>query len=78
MISMSDKYKEEWEIITYPGTEEEAIEAFAESLGNLTSHVQQELRRGIFDEEKVNTLVKLLSVVIREYDFITHKNKTIH
>jgi len=40
--------------------------------------VQQELRRGIFDEEKVNTLVKLLSVVIREYDFITHKNKTIH
>jgi len=78
MTLMSDKFKEEWEIITYQGTEEEAIEAFAESLGNLTSHVQQELRRGVFNEEKIDTLVKLLSVVIREYDFITHKNKTIH
>ncbi len=78
MTLMSDKFKEEWEIITYPGTEEEAIEAFAESLGNLTNHVQQELRRGVFNEEKIDTLVKLLSVVIREYDFITHKNKTIH
>ena len=75
---MKDEYKEEWQIISYPGTEEEAIEAFAESLGNLTSHVQQELKRGVFDEEKVNTLMKLLSVVIREYDFITLKNKTIH
>jgi len=78
MTLMSDKFKEEWEIITYQGTEEEAIEAFAESLGNLTSHVQQELRRGVFNEVKIDTLVKLLSVVIREYDFITHKNKTIH
>jgi len=78
MKSMKDEYKEEWQIISYLGTEEEAIEAFAESLGNLTSHVQQELKRGVFDEEKVNTLMKLLSVVIREYDFITLKNKTIH
>lgn len=75
---MKDEHEEEWQIISYPGTEEEAIEAFAESLGNLTSHVQQELKRGVFDEEKVNTLMKLLSVVIREYDFITLKNKTIH
>ena len=66
MTLMSDKFKEEWEIITYQGTAEEAIEAFAESLGNLTSHVQQELRRGVFNEEKIDTLVKLLSVVIRE------------
>tara|TARA_R110000782_G_scaffold155542_1_gene247747 strand:- start:975 stop:1211 length:237 start_codon:yes stop_codon:yes gene_type:complete len=78
MKSMKDEHEEEWQIISYPGTEEEAIEAFAESLGNLTSHVQQELKRGVFDEEKVNTLMKLLSVVIREYDFITLKNKTIH
>jgi len=75
---MKDEHEEEWQIISYPGTEEEAIEAFAESLGNLTSHVQQELKRGVFDEEKVNTLMTLLSVVIREYDFITLKNKTIH
>ncbi len=75
---MKDEHEEEWQIISYPGTEEEAIEAFAESLGNLTSHVQQELKRGVFDEEKVNTLMKLLSVVVREYDFITLKNKTIH
>jgi len=78
MKSMKDEHEEEWQIISYPGTEEEAIEAFAESLGNLTSHVQQELKRGVFDEEKVNTLMKLLSVVVREYDFITLKNKTIH
>ena len=78
MKSMKDEHEEEWQIISYPGTEEEAIEAFADSLGNLTSHVQQELKRGVFDEEKVNTLMKLLSVVIREYDFITLKNKTIH
>jgi len=78
MKNMKDEHEEEWQIISYPGTEEEAIEAFAESLGNLTSHVQQELKRGVFDEEKVNTLMKLLSVVIREYDFITLKNKTIH
>jgi surfactin synthase thioesterase subunit len=78
MKSMKDEHEEEWQIISYPGTEEEAIEAFAESLGNLTSHVQQELKRGVFDEEKVNTLMTLLSVVIREYDFITLKNKTIH
>ena len=52
MTLMSDKFKEEWEIITYQGTEEEAIEAFAESLGNLTSHVQQELRRGVFLTKK--------------------------
>jgi len=78
MKNMKDEHEEEWQIISYPGTEEEAIEAFAESLGNLTSHVQQELKRGVFDEEKVNTLMTLLSVVIREYDFITLKNKTIH
>ena len=75
---MNDEPEQEWKIISYEGSEEEAIEAFAESLGNLTSHVQQELKRGVFDEEKVNTLMKLLSVVIREYDFITLKNKTIH
>ena len=78
MKIMNDEQEQEWQIISYEGSEEEAIEAFAESLGNLTSHVQQELKRGVFDEEKVGTLMKLLSVVVQEYDFITHKNKTIH
>ena len=78
MKIMNDESEQEWQVISYEGTEEEAIKAFSISLANLTDHVQQELKRGVFDEEKVNTLVKLLSVVVQEYDFITLKNKTVH
>ena len=74
MQKMSDEIK----FLPLAATEEEAMASLATEIRLYSKEIEMELCQGVFNQEKMESLMNLYKVVQNEYNFLALKKDTLH